>query len=205
MISYSVTDNIKMFKKENDVTIIDDFLPKEYFEQLQYTIGSVYQPWFYQHNITSFDEYSPLGHHGFNYWIVKETNQLTSNQSSQLFSPLLVKMKGLIGSENILRSRLDMTLYTGRSKRCGAHVDSVTPHTNTIFYLNDSDGDTVIYNQVYDPQKDQNHYSIKRWLTVKKRIQPKANRLLAYDGKYIHTGHTPSKHNTRILINSNFN
>ena len=186
------------------VEVIDDFLTKEYLEQLQSTIDSVYQPWFYQPNITSVEEYNHLGHHGFNFWIIEEPNHLTNHPSSQIFNPLLVKMKGLIESKNILRSRLDMTLYAGRSKRSDPHVDSVKPHTATIFYLNDSDGDTVIYNQVYDPQKDQKHYSIKRWLTVKKRIQPKANRLLIFDGKYIHTGHTPSKHNKRILINSNF-
>ena len=191
----------------NDVTVIDNFLTKEYFDEIQSTIDSSDQPWCYQHNITSVRKKGVgLGYHGFNFWVVNpnKPNNLTEHESSQLLSPLLVEMKGLVGCKNILRSRLDMTLYAGRSKRASPHVDSVKPHTATIFYLNDSDGDTVIYNQVYDPQKDQNRYSIKRWLTVKKRIQPKANRLLVFDGKYIHTGHTPSKHNSRILINSNF-
>ena len=54
-----------------EVEVIDDFLTKEYLEQLQSTIDSVYQPWFYQPNITAVEEYNHLGHHGFNFWIIE--------------------------------------------------------------------------------------------------------------------------------------
>ena len=184
----------------SEVVVIDNFLPTEVFSEIQSHIVSSSQPWCYQRNITSVKKKGVgLGHHGFNFWVVNpnKPNNLTEHESSQLLSPLLGKMKGLTGCKNILRSRLDMTLYAGRSKKGEPHVDSEKSHIVTIFYLIDSDGDTVVYNQVYNPQKDQR-------LTVKKRIQPKENRVVMFDGKYIHTGHTPSRHNRRILINTDF-
>ena len=39
---------------------------------------------------------------------------------------------------------------------------------------------------------------------VNEEIEPVSNRLLIFDGLFIHTGCTPSKNNRRILINSNF-
>ena len=47
--------------------------------------------------------------------------------------------------------------------------------------------------------------NLKGNYTIKKRIPPKLNRLLMFKGKFAHTGCSPSKHNTRILINSNYN
>ena len=55
----------------NDVTVIDNFLTKEYFDEIQSTIDSSYQPWCYQHNITSVKKKGVgLGYHGFNFWVV---------------------------------------------------------------------------------------------------------------------------------------
>jgi len=110
-------------------------------------------------------------------------------------------MKNGIGCENILRSRLDMTVYTPGGMRCDPHVDSPYPHVATIFYLNDSDGNTVIFNEKFegDPNFDESK------LTIQREIEPKANRLLIFNGHYIHTGHVPAKHNNRVILNSNFN
>ena len=93
-----------------------------------------------------------------------------------------------------------MTVYTPGGMRCDPHVDSPHPHVATIFYLNDSDGNTVIFNERFEgsPEIDESK------LTVQKEIEPKANRLLIFDGHYIHTGHVPAHHNNRVILNSNF-
>ena len=71
-----------------------------------------------------------------------------------------------------------------------AHVDYSFPNTATIYYVNDTDGDTIIYGQ------DR--------LEIKERVSPKANRLVIFDGDISHTGCSPTQHKTRILLNSNF-
>ena len=67
--------------------------------------------------------------------------------------------------------------------------------------MNDSDGPTVIFNEKYEGSTEIDQSK----LTVQKEIEPKANRLLIFDGHYLHTGHTPAHHNNRVLLNSNFN
>ena len=77
------------------------------------------------------------------------------------------------------------------------HVDLATPHKTLIYYVNDSDGDTLIFKERYYGKAD---YSAK---TIEKTITPKANRAVIFDGLKYHTGSVPTKNN-RIIINMNF-
>ena len=183
------------------IEVIDNFAPQDYFELIQNHVLSWNQPWFYQPNITgkAFGK-SGLGKHGFNCHVVKNPNEFLDTYDAGLLTNLLVNMRDGIGCKNILRSRLDMTVYTPGGMKCDPHVDSSDPHIATIFYLNDSDGNTVIYNEPYTKVED-----VDGELTVQKEIEPKANRLVIFDGMYIHTGHVPANHNTRVILNSNFN
>ena len=88
-----------------------------------------------------------------------------------------------------------MTVATSEQVIHDPHVDiNEIPNITTIYYVSDSDGDTVIYNET---QKSDNY-------TVMDTITPKKNRLLIFDGSHYHTGHSPMKHQNRVLINSNF-
>ena len=72
-------------------------------------------------------------------------------------------------------------------------------YKSLIYYINDSDGDTIFYNQRHSedqPMPDK--------LEVRDRVSPKANRLVFFEGDVIHTGMSPNKHKNRIIINSNF-
>ena len=110
-----------------------------------------------------------------------------------------LKQKTVLEKARIVRSRLDMTLYSNESILYEPHIDLDEPHLASIFYVNDSDGNTVIYDQKWNPEQ-----GIKQELTVMQEIEPVANRLIAFDGMHIHTGHNPTKHSNRILINTNF-
>ena len=191
------------------IEVIDNFAPQDYFELIQNHVLSWNQNWYYQENITAgvFGK-SGLGKHGFNCHIVQNPNEFLDTYIAGLLTDLLVKMKDGIGCQNIVRSRLDMTVYTPGGMRCDPHVDSSDPHVSTIFYMNDSDGNTVIYNEKFDVETNITKQFInidESKLTVQKEIEPKANRLLIFDGHYLHTGHTPAHHNNRVLLNSNFN
>ena len=76
--------------------------------------------------------------------MTSNTNEFIDSYEAGLLTDLLVKMKNGIGCQNIVRSRLDMTVHTAGGMRFDPHVDSPHPHVATIFYLNDSDGPTVI-------------------------------------------------------------
>ena len=154
------------------IEVFDNFLPNEYFEELQSKILGFSQPWYYLNNITFPDKKGDcLGEYGFNYWIVSKGGLLGDDPTSKMVYNLLMKMRKVSPYKNIYRSRLDLTLYTGESKRGDIHVDQSNPffpHYATIFYVNDSDGNTVIYNEQYEEGK-----GIPENLTIQKAIEPK--------------------------------
>lgn len=70
------------------------------------------------------------------------------------------------------------------------HVDSHTrKHFVAIYYVNDSDGDTILFN------KDN---------TEKIRVTPKKGRFVVFDGDILHTGSHPIISTKRAVVNYNF-
>ena len=62
------------------------------------------------------------------------------------------------------------------------------PHTVIIYYVNDSDGDTFLFNSNG---------------TEMTRVEPKKGRFLIFDGQIYHAGSFPIHHLDRIVINYN--
>jgi NADPH-dependent 2,4-dienoyl-CoA reductase/sulfur reductase-like enzyme len=100
----------------------------------------------------------------------------------------------------ILRSRGDMTMYSYKEFVHDPHVDYYFKNISAVYYVNNSDGDTIFYNQ---RQFNKNEPMPKK-LEITNKVSPKANRLVFFDGNIIHTGMSPNKHKNRIIINSNF-
>ena len=89
------------------------------------------------------------------------------------------------------------------------HVDFEKEHYTGLLYLNDSDGDTFIYNQKYDPSTNllmQEYFNtfLNGHLSVKETISPKQNRLVIFDGHYFHSSSTPTIVPARYVVNFNF-
>lgn len=170
--------------------IIDDFLVPRYHEHIQHVVQTPDFPWHYHNNIT-YKQHDNLNGFGFATSITSDGK----NWHNPFFIPLVYQIQNEIaGDTTIGRVRLDMTLYNPEDGLQSPHVDSQQPHWASIYYVNDSDGDTLIYNET--------EYTDN--FTIQERIEPKANRLLIFDGKFFHTGSSPSKHKNRIIINSNF-
>jgi hypothetical protein len=77
------------------------------------------------------------------------------------------------------------------------HVDMTTPHMVLLYYVNDSDGDTVIFDQKYDDGE------VPR-LTVNRAISPKAGAAILFDGLTYHSSSSPQYAEKRIILNINF-
>jgi hypothetical protein len=88
------------------------------------------------------------------------------------------------------------------------HIDSTTDETKNndgamiaIYYVNDADGDTIIYNQTIDDYK---YLDKKSPLTVKARVAPKKGRIVVFSGKSVHSAGLPKKSSVRSVININY-
>ena len=81
------------------------------------------------------------------------------------------------------------------------HLDRTTPHWSFIYYVEDSDGDTIIYDY-----KSKNKDDIPFFEDIKElqRITPKQGRVVVFDGAHWHTAEQPTK-DKRCIINFNVN
>lgn len=76
------------------------------------------------------------------------------------------------------------------------HIDTPDPTYSIVYYLNDSDGDTVFFNEKYSPEQK---HPIK--LTVMERITPKKNRAVIFESNRYHASCNPSISENRFVIN----
>ena len=191
-----------------DVQVIDNFLSPTYFEKLQQRV--IYHPnypplpWYYLDSITHESE-EDLSSFGFEHVVVNGDMDIVSNDIFMFLSGFYSLLLDVTGTTKLLRSRFDMTLYSKNKKRHAPHVDLFFPHVSSILYLTDSDGETVLYDKKtldYDELSSLTDKSFDP-LPIKKSVKPKQNRLLIFDGSYIHTGHSPSKYKNRVILNTN--
>lgn len=94
------------------------------------------------------------------------------------------------------------------NKVCPPHVDRTDPHHTALFYINDCDGSTVIYNEkctgdeFSTPEKILETLKNKK-MTIKKEIKSEKNKLVIFDGLQYHSSR-PSTSEYRYVINVNF-
>ena len=177
--------------------IIDNFLEPYYFDYLSDCVNNQSFQWKYQKNVSTFSQGDDGWLHGLSHGLYDPQYGMDfQTEKSEIWIPVILKIEqDLIGSKaSLLRARLDMTVKSPPGTIHTPHQDLKQPHWTTIFYLNDADGDTVIYNET---ERSDNY-------TIKDIITPKKNRIICFDGSHFHTGHSPSKCSNRILMNSNF-
>lgn len=110
--------------------------------------------------------------------------------------------------DELIRIRCSMTEIGHDHFVGGPHVDTNTPHMTALFYLNDSDGDTILYNEKYDPSKRLDQYAYyEQYIktpTVNKTVTPEENKMFWFDGLTYHSSNSPTKTSKRYIINVNY-
>ena len=89
------------------------------------------------------------------------------------------------------------------------HIDKAEPHVTIIYYINDSDGDTLIFNDennkhlknIKEFMNNDNFLDFKNF-QLSKCISPKKGRVVIFDGNLWHYGKYPTK-GERNIININ--
>jgi len=189
----------------DNVKIIDNFLTKSYHEKILELLSGPNFGWGYSDCITGTEvarvaqpEPSQHNEYGFGHSFWTE-NKGPDSEYAYFIEPLLYQILDVTNRDLIFRARADMLTWTGKKEFIHpAHVDFVIPHTASVFYVNESDGDTILYNVKIDDVA--NYKDLKEY----GRVSPKANRLVLFDGDTLHTGCSPTKHKSRIIINSNY-
>ena len=77
------------------------------------------------------------------------------------------------------------------------HVDfpesELVEHFTCLYYINDSDGPTVVFNEKTKSEK----------YTIKYECHPEKNKLFVFDGKHYHASSCPKHHDARLAITIN--
>ena len=82
------------------------------------------------------------------------------------------------------------------------HVDAKHDHWTAIYYVNDCDGDLLVYNETYFDIEDSQISSTK--FTTKHRVKPAQGKLVAFNGKHYHSSSYPTQKPLRLAITFNF-
>ena len=188
----------------------DNVLPRKAFELMQSQIvDSTAFPWFKTITTEEKDQY---GIHDYSWFHMVLKDGEIASQMYNLIYPLMICAFDSVNEpvNNFLRFRLALQTPIGGRYINSAHVDDITPHKTAIFYLNNSDGNTILYNETYDPTSNlhsQNYRDtvLKNHLTQIKEVEPIENRLLMFDGLRYHASQRPVNHSYRVILNINYN
>ena len=91
---------------------------------------------------------------------------------------------------NLLSNRPSLHLYHT------PHVDYDQPHLTAIYYVNDNDGPTYFFNEMYDGTFQK--------LTQKEISLPKKGKFVLFDGLRYHASSNPITKPIRCIMNINF-
>ena len=200
--------------------VIDNFIPLT----LQHDIENVVfnMPWFFRPTIAQFPDEryfdadkpfeDPRVSDAFAFAHTCYSDGQIHSEHFHYFNTLLrfLELKENIEVKEILRIRLRLTpQFPGHTKDMfnPPHVDimSTDPFSTFVYYVHDSDGDTIIFDRKYD---DINKPTVltKNEPDLKEifRNTPKKGTGVLFDGLYYHAGNSPINSRSRCVINFDF-
>ena len=185
--------------------IDDDFLPHGVADQIEQEFLSDNIPWMLNRHLVSAD-------YKFNISNIKTYEGTQFNhilyyghkQQSDLYDIVLKTMYDFCNKNNItvkamIRSKANLTFpdsQTNTEETKSPHVDHSYDHLVFLYYINDADGDTVLYNEKFE-----NNDEI--FLTEMTRVTPKKGRAICFNGLHYHTPLVPQS-GYRAVINVTF-
>ena len=200
---------------KNKVEVIDNFIPVEY-QNLIYDVlmgGKDLEgaddngfPWYFTEDVTSAGEYDSQHRPAFSHSYVTyygdedETEPFIESDYHRLFVPMLrrvckhLDIKGFNVTQG--RSFLQLPLGLKSTTPDSPHIDMMDEdHLVALYYVCNSDGDTIIYNEREKDRPDGIY-------TIKERVTPKQGRAVLFDGWLMHTAEQPIN-NVRCIVNYN--
>ena len=197
----------------DDIYVFDDIIEKPYQELIKETLiggdrpPTVDQPeedfpWYYISDITDADHESTFqGRFGFTHQYATPEDGIVCDFHNLFLGLIQNSCKKLkIKEIDVLNGRSFLQTPTNISKDDvdSPHVDLIVPHFVMLYYVNDSDGDTHIYNEKTKFAACYPDSEMK--FTLKKKVSPKQGRVVFFNGIQWHTAQQPN-HNLRCIVN----
>ena len=189
---------------QGEIIVIDDFVTLEYQEKIKQALLGVNNnfPWFHTEDVTDAGELTSQHRPALAHQYVNLNDDDVSEIESifhHLFTPLLSKacqhlkmpQTEVIQGRSFLQFPL-RNIDTSVVDTPHIDLDEGEEHIVVLYYVIDSDGDTVIYNE----------RTKSLTYTEKQRVTPKQGRVVIFEGGQYHTAEQPTK-GTRCIVNYN--
>jgi len=185
--------NINKHLKSKFIEYYDDIVPVYMQDYLENLVKSKMEPFlglefFYSENLSL--EGKDAGEYGFG-CNIQDSNPIYYHPQHHLITtPLYLFCNALnLAIFKIHQIRSWIQTPQEKSNTFLPHKDHPNPHYVLLYYVNDSDGDTVFF------EDDE--------VTEIKRISPKKGRIAFFDGSIYHAASNPTL-NPRLVFNYNF-
>lgn len=166
-----------------DFLVRDDYLTPAQADELEKLMFGAYFPWYYLDNTTTkkgarkwYEFECPMYCHNLYFeGAVNNPGYAQILREFRFDAGILIRMKA-----NMMLARPFEFRHTPY------HVDRLDPHYTVVYYVNDSDGATIL-----------------RSRDGLRKVQPKKGRILLFDGSRTHANYGPTR-GPRCVINFNF-
>ena len=194
----------------DEVLIIDDLLSQEDQDEIKQAMFSSRPMWSIIEDVASGNYGSSKKTPGISTLLYSEKQNMSLNDD-------ILKMVLKIPIESCKKIKVNASLIQARSfvhfplreelrkKYDVIHVDIPQQHLVCLYYVNDSDGDTVLFSQTTNDvplPKDTSCIFDESLFTEFKRVTPKKGRVVLFDGNRYHCSSGPTK-DLRCVINFN--
>jgi hypothetical protein len=201
--------------------VVDNFLP-EIYQSAFYSIltepTSIFTYTFNKYSVNAsgnsdawkhlfYTDVPTQEHIQFNRTFIKD-NKIVNEEYYKYFAPLVACFETHTNTKvgNIIRIKANLLLNQEGPKLQPPHVDGLRlvddkpvcmGKKSLIYYVNNSDGDTILYNERFTGGP------VGR-VTEQLRVTPKKGRAIIFDSNQLHSGCAPTNKAYRVVINCIF-
>ena len=127
------------------------------------------------------------------------TNLQSNQKIFKLFYPVIKKTCNNVSFnlEEIIRCIAGIQgvqVIREKNKVCNIHINQKTPHLVLLYYVNDADGETILFDKTIDDIEDDDamYLDERHEFNVINKIIPKQGKILLFDGRTYHSASSPT-------------
>ena len=192
-----------LINPDNEIVVIEDVLSESHLAMVTEAVKSNRFPWYFMENTHTYADQVGNSSYGFIHWL-HEPDGFDAEPSIYLniFSPVLYIMLDRVdlSFRRLIRARVNLSTRSPEQHGGYPHVDwtEQVPYFSGLFYLEDSDGDTCFYDyRCSGGMVSKNPEDAQ----IIKRVTPKRNRGVIFNGNIAHSAMLPLEHDTRTVVN----
>ena len=201
-----------------DIRTADSLLPKAYQDALENLLTNELFDWYYVKDVAYQMNQQKLKQRndGLNHVLYVPQFKEKASQHWQFIKPIIYYIEDQFNvkiTPTLMRARIGMLqkAYPDDLIWNNEHVDSPFPHNTALYYVNDTDGPTYIFDQKLSdvPHVNKTPDQILKYInnttfTPALVSEPKKGKCVIFNGERFHSSSKPKEHSTRIVISLNW-